>query len=178
MGRSQYIINIGGLPAGIHDYEFGITGPFFKETEYSEIESATVQVNVTLAKQNNLLQLHFELDGTVGITCDRCTKAFDFPVSASEDLVVRHGNPAESSDEILVVPEGQDEVDISHYLYEYITLAIPARRVPCEIDETLYTCDKETLQKLDNLSAGTSGEQNEINPLWEKLNKIKFNNNN
>jgi uncharacterized protein len=177
MGRSQYIVQFGGLPVGIHEYEFEIKGEFFKKIESSEILEADLQVDAALTKQNNLLQMHFSISGTVGIDCDRCMKSFDFPVNAEEDLVIKHGNPEESTDEILVIPEGQDEFDISHYLYEYIALAIPVRRVPCEIDETNFECDYETLDKLNDLSTDSEEEKDVQNPMWEQLNKIKFNKN-
>jgi uncharacterized metal-binding protein YceD (DUF177 family) len=123
--------------------------------------------------------MHLELSGTVGIECDRCVKYFDFPIDAEEELVIKHGNPEESTDDILVIPEGLEEFDLSHYLYEYIILAIPARRVPCELDKEQFQCDQDMLEKLDNLiSNSDETEEEPNNPIWEQLNKIKkFNQN-
>ena len=178
MGKSQYIIQFGGLPVGLHDFEFDVNETFFSKIENSEIQKADIQVDATLTKQNNLLQMHFNISGTVGIDCDRCLKYFDYPMEAEGDLVIKHGTPSESTDEILVIPEGQEEFDVSHYLYEYIILAIPARRVPCELDETSFKCDYDTLEKLNNLITDESKEESDSdNPIWEKLNKIKFNKN-
>jgi uncharacterized metal-binding protein YceD (DUF177 family) len=178
MGKSQYIVQFGGLPVGIHEYSFEVTDTFFKNIENSEISRASINVDATLTKQNNLLQMHFSIAGTVDMDCDRCLKNFDFPIEAEEDLVIKHGNPDESTDEILVIPEGQDEFDVSHYLYEYIMLALPARRVPCEIDSEEFICDQETLNKLEDLSSGPeTKDEEQNNPLWEQLNKIKFNKN-
>lgn len=178
MGRSQYIIPFGGLSVGLHDFEFQVNNAFFKNIENSEIEKADIHVEARLTKQNNLLQMHFSMEGTVGIACDRCLKDFAYPVGAEEDLVIKHGNPAESTDEILVIPEGVDEFDVSHYLYEYIMLAIPARRVPCELDKKKFKCDDDVLGKLDSLAADSEKDEEEPNnPMWEQLNKIKFNKN-
>lgn len=176
MGKSQYIIQFAGLPVGVHEYEFEVTGKFFKNIENSEIQEANLHVNATLTKQNNLLQMNFEISGTVGIECDRCLKAFDFPLEASESLVIKHGNPSESTDEILVIPVGEDEFDISQYIYEYIVLALPVRKVPCEVDEEQFECDYETLDKLESISSDSQDEE-PINPLWEQLNKLKKNKN-
>ncbi|MCE3258813.1 MAG: hypothetical protein K0S12_454, partial [Bacteroidetes bacterium] len=113
------------------------------------------------------------------IECDRCLKDFDIPVEASEDLVIKHGNPEESTDEILVIGEKESEFDVSHYLYEYIILAIPVRKVPCEeISEEDFACDYETLDKLNKISSDSKDEEAPINPLWEQLNKLKKNNKN
>lgn len=177
MGKSQYNIQFGGLPVGLHDFEFEIGDTFFSKIEDSEIQKAKILVKAMLTKQNNLLQVHFDINGTIDLECDRCMKEFDFPINAEADLVIKHGNPEESTDEILVIPEGQDEFDASQYLYEYIILAIPARRVPCEVDEQKFQCDYDVLDKLDSLSSGPVEEKNAENPMWEKLNKIKFNKN-
>lgn len=177
MGKSQYIIQFGGLPVGLHDFTFEVNDAFFKTIENSEINTASVQVEARLTKQNNLLQVHFEIYGTVGMDCDRCLKNFGFPIDAEENLVIKHGNPDESTDEILVIPEGQEEFDVSQYLYEYIVLALPARRVPCEIDPEEFVCDQETLNKLNDLLTGPPKEEEQNNPMWEQLNKIKFNKN-
>ena len=67
MGKSQYIIQFGGLPVGVHDYRFEIGEAFFKNIENSEVQNARVQIDAALTKQNNLLQMHFDISGTVGI---------------------------------------------------------------------------------------------------------------
>lgn len=176
MGKSQYKVQFGGLPVGLHEYEFEVNQTFFKNTEEAEIDRAKLDVRVLLTKQNNLLQANIDIEGTVGIACDRCLKEFDFPIDAHESLVIKHGNPEESNDEILVIPEGHEEFDLSHYLYEYILLAMPARRVPCEIDNTKFECDQEVLSKLNEHATDTSEPASEPNtPMWEQLKKIKFN---
>lgn len=181
MGKSQYIIQFAGLPVGIHEFEFEVTDTFFKSIENSEVQRANLNVIATLTKQNNLLNLDFDISGTVGIECDRCLKDFDLPVEAKESLVVKHGNPEDSNDEILVIAEGEGEFDVAHYIYEYISLAVPARKVPCEIDEEAFECDYETLDKLNKISSDSDDEKKDeepINPLWEQLNKLKKNNKN
>ena len=181
MGKSEYRIRFGGLPVGIHDFEFEVRDKFFQDFEASGIEQADVKAEARLTKQNNLLQLDLWLHGTVGIDCDRCLKHFGFPVEAREHLVIKHGNPAESTDEILVIPESADSIDLSQQLYEIITLALPARRVPCEIDADVFRCDFETLNRLEELSVEHEEEEEEPKDpesnVWEELNKIKYNKN-
>lgn len=179
MGKSPYKIQFGGLPIGIHEYEFEIKDTFFKDIEASEISKANIIVNAKLTKQNNLLTLNFNLTGTVGIACDRCLKDFDLEIESTENLVVKHGNPNESTDDILVIPEGIDEFELKQYLYEYITLAVPIRKVPCEIDSELYKCDAKTLKSLNAISTAVEKKEDvEMNnPMWEQLSKIKYNKN-
>jgi len=89
MGKSQYIIEFVGLSVGVHEFEFEVTDKFFKNIENSEITRACVKVNAALTKQNNLLNMHFEIDGTVGIECDRCVKNFDLPIVSEEERVIK-----------------------------------------------------------------------------------------
>lgn len=175
MGKTRYIINTGGLSVGNHFFEFDVTSKFFKEQDFSEVSDANVQVKATLVKQNNVLQLEFQITGTVAVNCDRCLKEFDYPIEANEKLLVKQGNPEASNDEVLMIPDGETQLNITQNIYEYILTAIPARRVPCELDKTRFKCDKVMLKKLEEVSS--NAENDEANPLWEKLNKIKNNKN-
>jgi len=175
MGKTKYIINSGGLAVGNHEFEFDVTGKFFKEQDSTEIEDANVQVKALLLKQNNVLQLEFDISGTVKLDCDRCLKEFDFPIACKEKVIVKVGNPENSTDEVLMVSEGETQLNVTQNIYEFILTAIPARRVPCEIDKKRFKCDQEMIEKLNE--TGTSDENSENNPMWEKLNKVKLNKN-
>ena len=175
MGKSQYVIQFGGLPMGEHQFEFEVSEKFFEQFDDSEITKANIKVDVTVIKQNSLLQFLFDFEGTVNLSCDRCLVDYDCPVSGHEKLIVKHGNPEESNDELLVLNEGLDEADISQYLFEYIELSIPSRKVPCEEEEDLgVACDEETLKKFNELKIDEEPTPNEN---WDKLKNIKFNNN-
>ncbi len=173
MGKSQYIVKFAGLPVGSHEFEFEIKDKFFEQINDSEIKHANLQVNLTLLKQGTLMQMLFKIKGTVEMDCDRCLAAYNFPIQSEETLIVKYGNVDESNDEVLVIHEGAGEADVSHYLYEYIILALPGRKIPCEIDDN-FACDEETLLKLNENSVN---ETEETNPIWEQLNKLKFNKN-
>lgn len=174
MGKSQYKIQFGGLSVGEHQFEFNITGKFFEQFSEQEINEADIFVKVNVIKQNTLMQFVFEFEGTVKLSCDRCLVDYNCPVNGRETLVVKHGNPEESNDEMMVLKEGLEEADVSHYLYEYIALAVPSKRIPCEDEENQIDveCDEEMLKKLNEIRI-----DEEPNPQWEELKKIKYNNN-
>jgi uncharacterized protein len=176
MGKSQYTIQFGGLSIGEHQFEFEVTQKFFEQFKDSEITKANVQVKANLIKQNSLMHILFSFEGTVNLSCDRCLIDYDCPISGQEKLIIKHGNPEESNDEILVLKEGLEEADFTQYLYEYIELAIPSRKVPCEDEEydIDVECDEETLAKYHEVKIE---EQPSENPEWDKLKNIKFNNN-
>jgi uncharacterized protein len=178
MGRKQYVIQFGGLAVGTHLFEMEINDSFFKNFELSEVSDSQITASIELVKQNNLITLNFDIHGEVNTACDRCAKSVPVPLSIAESIVVKHGNTSETTDEILVLPHGDTEIDVSQLLYEFVSLAIPVRRVPCEEDENVE-CDEAALKKLNALTEKKSKKTTkEINPLWEKLNELKKNKSN
>ena len=176
MGKSQYKIQFGGLSMGEHQFEFDVKSEFFEQFSESEITEADIQVKANLVKQNTLMHILFTFKGTVKLSCDRCLIDYNSPISGQEKLVIKYGKPEESNDEILVLKEGLEEADFTQYLYEYIELAIPSRKVPCEDEEfdLEVECDEETLAKYNEIKIE---EQPSENPEWDKLKNINFNNN-
>lgn len=176
MAERQFIIKLNGLPIGSHLYEFKVTDSFFESREYSDIEGADVDVKVELVKQSSLINLNFSMEGIIQVACDRCTKPFGVEVQNSETMHLRFGDPEEAHPEnVIVLNHGENEVDISQPLYEFIALALPARRVPCEEDDDIE-CDYDTLDKLKNYETDEP-EQKPEDSVWDKLKNINFNNN-
>lgn len=121
------------------------------------------------------MQLNFTLSGTVETACDRCTKPFPVRIDAHEEMFVKFGDPEEEHPEnMLVLPFGSNEIDLSQPLYEFISLALPPRRVPCE-DDPGFECDYETLDKLNEFSTDEP-EQKPGDSIWDKLKNIDQNN--
>ena len=174
MAESQFIIRLNGLPVGNHLYEFEVNNTFFESREYAEITGGKFEVKLELIKQNHLIQLIFTIEGTAQVGCDRCTKPYDIEVDAREEMFLKFGDPDEEHPEnVLVLPHGANELDISQPLYEFISLALPYRRVPCEEDES-FECDEATLKKLNEVSTDEP-EQKPGDSIWDKLKDINNN---
>jgi len=174
MAERKFIIRLNGLPVGHHLYEFKVDNTFFDTRDYSDIKGANVNVEVELIKQNNLINLTFTLSGTLSVLCDRCTKPYDVEIDSVEKMHLRFGNPDEPhAEDVFVLPHGENELDISPPLFEFISLALPTRLVPCEEDET-FKCDNETLSKLNNISVDDPEPKPETS-IWDKLKNINNN---
>ena len=174
MVERKFIIRLNGLPVGNHLYEFKVDNSFFDTRDYSDIKGANVNVEVELVKQNNLINLTFNLSGTLSVLCDRCTKPYDVEIESVEKMHLRFGNPDEPhAEDVFVLPHGENELDISPPLFEFISLALPTRLVPCEEDET-FKCDNETLSKLNNISVDDPEPKPETS-IWDKLKNINNN---
>ncbi len=164
-------IRFSGLPEGKHQYRFEIGDWFFESFEYGEISQGKVNTEVELDKQENMLLLNFTLEGYLRVICDRCGEEFDFPVSGTESLIVKFGDKKENdADEIIMITKDEHEIDISHFLYEFIILMLPYRKVHGEDENGNSLCDPEVISKIDEHQ-----EDLEADPRWDALKKLKNN---
>jgi uncharacterized metal-binding protein YceD (DUF177 family) len=174
--RKEYIIQFVGLSLGEHKFEFEVTDKFFENLEFSEIKQANIHINLNLLKQSQMMVLQFEISGTVKALCDLCASEFDLPISGDHKLIVKVGgsDTGNEDDDIITVAANEHELDLSTYLYEYITLSLPIKRVHPVDKDGNSTCDTETLEKLDKFIVDEPGEE-ETDPRWNGLKDIKLN---
>ena len=57
----QYQIAFSGLNSGTHEFDFQIGNKFFEQVKDAEITGGQVSVTVTMAKEERLMDLHFEI---------------------------------------------------------------------------------------------------------------------
>ncbi|MCD6066013.1 MAG: hypothetical protein K0S33_839 [Bacteroidetes bacterium] len=178
MKPNKAIIQFGGLGTGTHQFEFEVTDKFFENLEYSEIKTANVLAQIELVKQNTVMSLNINISGTVALPCDRCMADFNLPIENSESLYLKHGDPSESNDTIIVLPQGETSVDLTTEIYELIAVSIPMRRMPDELGVTDHVCDPEVLKRINNMSVEEKPDEKKAGTdVWDELKKIKFNNN-
>jgi uncharacterized protein len=169
---SQFLIPIAGIKADNYSFDFIIDESFFQHFEYSEIKSGEVKVHLVMEKEEKLIQFHFSLSGFVRVPCDRCYEPMDQEISGEEDLIVKFGPDFhEESEVVQVIPEGEHHFDVSPFLYEYVHLLLPIRRVHPEDENGNSKCDPEIIRRLED-----SPQPSEPDPRWEILNKLKTKN--
>ena len=117
----EYIIPIAGLGLGSHHYTFEIDDAFFNSFEYFEINSGALNLVVDLVKESNLLDFKFRFNGYLELVCDRCLEKYNQAVKNDYRLIVQYSDKYEEvSDEIITVPSGENNIDLSQYIFEYI----------------------------------------------------------
>jgi len=165
----DFKIKFVGLKEGKHDFSYHIDQRFFALFDYSGFNEADVDVALTLDKKSTLLELHFTINGTVNVNCDVSNEPFDQPISNQLDLVVKFGESYnDDNDEILILPRGDFYLEVQQYIYEAIILAVPYKKVHPRVADG--TMDSKILDKLDELSPGSSSEEKETtDPRWDKL---------
>lgn len=169
----DYSIPFTGLALGKHHFEFDVKDDFFKEFDYSLVKKADVKCEVELDKQETLLILDFHITGTVGNTCDRCLSEFDMPIDVREQQIAKFSDEEiGEDDEIIAIGKSEHEIALAGLIYEYINIAVPFT-VTCSGGDDTSKCDKEMIEKLNNLSTSNEQEPENPDPRWDALKKIK-----
>jgi uncharacterized protein len=168
----QFVIPFGGLKPGTHQFDYEIDDLFFDHFEYSEIKHGRLSVRVSMEKEEKLLVFQFSIDGEVTVHCDRCYEPFEIRITGKETLIVKHGaGYYEENEDIQVIPEGETHFDISTFIYEYIHLLLPVRRVHPVDEEGNSLCDPDIIKRIDQQPSPP-----EPDPRWEVLKKLKTKN--
>lgn len=178
-GMKAFSIPFSSLKDGSHDFEFRVTDSFFEAFPFSEIKKGDVKVDVNMVKSFHIMTLNIKMKGEVELVCDRCGNDYRQPVEG-ENVLVAHLNADsfEDEDDLISLPESVHALDLSKYLYEYISLLVPSRRVCGGNPEGSNECDPEMIKKLEELRAGSSPEeeQKDSDPRWDLLKNLKFDN--
>jgi uncharacterized protein len=169
-----FVIPIGGLKEGGHSYNFEIGDEFFELFEGSEITRGELDAHVELDKRSSHLDLRFIINGSVMISCDRCLELFSQPLQCENRLLVKLGKIWDENDpDMLTIPVDEYELDVKQYIYEFIHLALPIKRIHPLDKEGKSTCNPEMLRKISEHSANTD---NDSDPRWDELRKLMNNN--
>ncbi len=170
--KNEYLIPVSGLALGNHSYQYEINDDFFAGMDYSEVQQGKVKVNLDIERQETMLSLHFDLQGSVRVTCDRCADEFDLPIESQQEFFIKLATEnAEESDDVAVVPADLGEYDLRPLVYEYIILAIPMHRVHPE-----GQCNPEVIAMLNReWEPEAEEEADTIDPRWAALKDIDLN---
>lgn len=172
----QYKIDIYGLKIGVHEFDFEFDNKLFENVEDSVIESGHGKCTVILDKKERLISMDFKIEGMIELICDRSLESFDYPIDIEENLIVKYGEEFDDSeDDLLVIPDTQESLNVASNIYEYLTLAVPMKKIHPDFqdeedDEELEIAlvysseDEETDEKEDNEA---------IDPRWAALKNIK-----
>lgn len=172
---NEYLISFVGLKLGKHQFEYQINKAFFDHFEYDDFESADIKVDLVLEKKSLMLELHFKHKGSVHVPCDVTGEMFDLPVEGNLRVVVQFGDEFNNeNEELLILPHGEHQLDVSQYIYEMIALSVPLRRVHPGVEDG--TLQSVALDKLNELKVTEVEEEveveKEIDPRWDKLKQL------
>lgn len=175
-GLEDYIVPFSSLKPGRYEYDFKVSDSFFTHFEQSEVKAGQLDVRFELQRQPVMLALAFDITGTVNLPCDRCGDSYDQPIECHRRMVIHlGGEPQDDEDDIVVLAAHDHSLDLSRYLFEFITLSIPSRRVHPDNADGTSGCDPEVIAKLNELRTGDDEDGNApSDPRWAALKGLSF----
>ncbi|HRO41505.1 MAG TPA: DUF177 domain-containing protein [Flavipsychrobacter sp.] len=160
-----------GLKPGLHTFQYEIGDRFMHE--HGETDGA--QVKVTFDKKTNFFMLHFDVGGHVVVPCDRCGDDFQMQLWDEFDLLIKlAGEDADEIDEesdVVFIPRSETVIDLSNWLYEFVTLSIPLQRIHPDTTEEGAGCNPQALKLLNQLEP--EPEDKPTNDIWKGLKALK-----
>jgi uncharacterized protein len=150
---SEYIIPFGSYSNGSYEFDFELNDAFFGLFPESDIQKADVKAGVNMIRQERQLEFRFTLSGWVMLPCDRCLEEYEQPISGSFNLYGKfgHGDNEDEFDVVWISHEAS-QVDLSQFLYEYVMLSLPMRKVHPDREDGTAGCDPGMLDLLKNFS--------------------------
>ena len=178
MSKSDYVIRFSGLKEGNHQFKFEIGKTFFEQLDYSEVQNSALTVTVDFEKKATMLVVNFDIEGEVELMCDKCTDDFRLPIKGQEELIYKFGEGESNNEKILILPEHEFEIDLSHAIYELTSIVIPSKRIHPDGE-----CNQEMLETMDDYlmveeeeietSEEPTEDEESADPRWAALKKLK-----
>jgi len=188
-----YKVDLKNLSPGVHEFEYILENKFFVDIDGDEVQKGKVKVNLTVKRSSMVFDMNFQLEGLVYVPCDRCLDDMDLPISAKNKLIVKFGKEyAEESDEIVIIPEAEGEINLAWFIYEFIALTIPMKHVhaPGKCNKAMSSkLKKHTTRRSDDDDEYEDESADEIiveddssdmssDPRWDALKGLVENDNN
>lgn len=167
--RLDYNIDIFKLANRAHQYDFDFDDSFFDLFEDALVSKGNGNVSLVLLKSDTFMELKFEILGKVELVCDRSLEPFWFDLKLSNKLLLKFGEDWEEiSDEILIMPRDEQTINVAQFIYEFIGIAIPMKKLHPKFDneddndEFIYSSE----------DTDEPGDTN-VDPRWKKLKDLK-----
>ena len=171
MGRGIFDIDIYKLADDTHSFEFDFDSSFFELFEDRLIEEGKGKIKVLLDKSALLLTLVFDIDAIVELVCDRSLEKFNYQINVNKEIRIKYGDHAEElNEDLYLISAKTQKIDIGKFAYEFITIAIPMKKLHPRLQEDadegiIYSSSEADLESLNN----------DIDPRWNELKKINKN---
>ncbi|MBK7102910.1 MAG: DUF177 domain-containing protein [Flavobacteriales bacterium] len=162
----DHTIAFTGLKDGEHTFHFVLEQPFFDASGEEEWEGGRVDVEVTLDKSTYLLVCNLHATGPVQLRCDRCNAPLEFPLDGKQRQIFSlTGGEVSDDDELVTLSDTAHSINLTHYIYECLRLALPIRHVHAP-----GQCDPEVEKVLERLIVD---HEPTPDPRWEVLKELK-----
>ncbi len=173
----KYQINLVGLKNKLHDFVFDLDQAFFAHFEQKMFNTGLCKAEVSIDKQENMLETLFKISGNIELVCDRSLDTFDYALQIEQRIFFQYGEKYEElSEELIVIAADSETLDLSQLLYELVAIEVPMRKL-----HPRYKAELENEDAEDEIIFQSGNEvkksEEEIDPRWQLLKNLKISDN-
>ncbi len=171
---APFRIAVARLREGKAQYNWDLGPDFFKlYDDEHETEKGQFAVEMNLESTGTITTLQFHITGIVETPCDRCLAMIEMPINGDYEILVKFGDPKETTDEVIFVDPDTNGLDVGKHIYDFTLLSIPiVRRIPgCE-EMTPQPCDMTVLAYLSKSIENNNSTQGDDDSPWGDLKKV------
>lgn len=170
-----YSIQYVNLNEGDHQYNYIVDNAFFELFNHNVYNKARFDVMLHLNRHGNIITLLFTIKGSITTDCDVCLEELTVNIETVKAVLVKSAdtNPDDVDEDEVIIADNDSEINVAQHIYDFITLAVPARNVHPTDKNGNSTCNPNVIKELDKHQPGTHDTQ-ETDPRWEKLKGIKI----
>ncbi|MCC8112718.1 MAG: DUF177 domain-containing protein [Bacteroidales bacterium] len=131
MGKfTEFNLPLKSLSDGEHIFEYHLGRQFFANMENEDVRDADLDVKLTVKARGGKYDLQFHVGGEVVTLCDRCLDDLHLPIDANYHIMVEYGDDYnDESDDLLVIPQSDNNLNVAYMIYDTAALAIPIKHV-------------------------------------------------
>ena len=160
----EHTIAIGGLKDGSHRYQFPLGPAFFGRCGVEEFLGGEAEVDVTLEKTNHLIVALIHVEGHVDMLCDHCNAPMQQAINGDQRQIFKlTGEDESDEDELVSLDPSTNEINLTHYIFECISLHLPIRHV-----HPAGQCDPAVTEALEK-----GAVHHQPDPRWAALENLK-----
>ena len=174
--RREYEIAFVGLKPGVHVFDYRIEDKFFAPYGEQDLKNCIAEVKLSLEKNTGFMQLHFDIDGSADVICDKCGNTLTKQLWDEFDIVVKIVdepelmNEQEIDPDVYYISRSESHLQVADWIYEFINLCLPMQKRCDEEEMGGPQCNNEVLKKLKKMEEDVMKESNS---LWKGLEKFK-----
>ncbi|WP_296699557.1 DUF177 domain-containing protein [Algoriphagus sp.] len=169
---------------GRHEINFQIGDSFFQHFEDNQlVEKGDLTIRVKMNKGANLIEMDFNIQGSVRLTCDRSLEEYDQPLDINETMIYKYGSEeVEINEDVIMITRDTPSVNVAQLIYEFILLNLPAKKIHPDYRNELDEDDFEGEGGIvyfdepefeDEDLEEDQEEKKEIDPRWASLKNLK-----
>lgn len=148
--------------------EFNITKNLFHSFGNLDISGSNLVLQVRVNKHSSYTEFMLNMSGFLEIKCDRCLDKYNQDLDIEELFILKPGAffDDQTDDKVITYPRDFQSIDITQYVYEYIILGLPLKRM----HQNPELCNQEMIEKIESFKYSND----HYDQRWNELNKISY----